>query len=82
MFTADSNILDELSYDFVKGYIKLHKKEIPRLQKLYNYYIGKQDILTREKDTEVPNNKIVCNHAKTIADTATGYFIRLIYIIF
>lgn len=75
MFTADSNILDELSYDFVKGYIKLHKKEIPRLQKLYNYYIGKQDILTREKDTEVPNNKIVCNHAKTIADTATGYFI-------
>lgn len=39
-----------------------------------DYYEGKHEIINRSKKTNVPNNKIVCNHAKDISDTATGYF--------
>lgn len=40
-----------------------------------DYYEGEQAILERKKEDGAPNNKLVCNHAKDISDTATSYFI-------
>ena len=51
--------------------IQKHVSFVPHLQKLKNYYEGRHEILG-DKDRE---NKLVCNHAKDISDTATAYFI-------
>lgn len=48
-------------------------KVVPNLKKNMRYYMGDHKIKYRKRDTDV-NNKMVCNHAKDIADTATGYF--------
>lgn len=48
-----------------------HRSETERLEKLERYYKGEHDILN-EKDRE---NRLVCNHAKDISDTASSYFI-------
>lgn len=54
--------------------MKNYKLELPRNQKLYNYYIGKHDILNRVlPDSTKPNNKIVANYPQYITDTVVGY---------
>lgn len=59
---------------YIKRAIELHLQNRSRLSKLYNYYIGKQDILNREqKDPYLPNNRAVYNNAKNITDTSVGY---------
>lgn len=51
-----------------------HKGLVDRYEVLNNYYNGKHEILNRVFDNEnIPNNKIVCNHAQYISDMATGY---------
>lgn len=55
--------------------MKEYKQELPHYQKLYNYYIGKHDILNRVlPDKDKPNNKIVADYAGYIVDTVVGYF--------
>lgn len=45
-----------------------------RYEKLNDYYDGRHEILNRVFDNaNIPNNKIVCNHAEYITDMATGY---------
>ena len=51
--------------------IQKHVSGRTHLEKLLNYYKGKHKI---ENDSG-RDNKLVCNHAKDIADTATSYFI-------
>jgi SPP1 family phage portal protein len=52
-----------------------HIKDIAKLNLLDDYYKGRQKILFRESKGEfAPNNKIVCNFAKYITDSACGYF--------
>jgi SPP1 family phage portal protein len=47
-----------------------------RLQRLQDYYEGKHDILLRHyTDTTKPNNRIVVNFCKKIADFLTGYLV-------
>jgi len=48
-------------------------KEIPKLQKFYNYYIGRQAIFLKERDEGKPNNKIVVNYCHTITENFQGY---------
>lgn len=48
-----------------------HQRGVDKLNKLKNYYEGKHRIL---EDAE-RENRLVCNHAKDISDTASGYFI-------
>lgn len=49
-------------------------KELPRLQRFYNYYKGKQAItLKQASDVGKPCNKIVTNYCRTIADNFEGY---------
>lgn len=54
--------------------IEEHKSLTSRYEVLNNYYDGKHEILNRKFDNpNIPNNKIVCNHAQYISDMATGY---------
>jgi len=47
-----------------------------RLQRLQDYYEGKQDILLRTyNDPTKPNNKITVNYCKKIADFLTAYIV-------
>ena len=58
--------------------VRLIEKDIAnnaRLQKLHNYYIGKQNITNRTmSDSSKPNNKCVNNYPKYITDIMSAYF--------
>lgn len=55
----------------IRTLIAKHQARVPELKKLMRYYEGEHDIL-RDSGRK---NKLVCNHAKDISDTATAYFI-------
>lgn len=56
--------------------IKQHQGTLARLNKLSDYYDGKQAISNREfGNSNIPNHKIVANHAKYIVDIATGFLV-------
>lgn len=61
------------SAELVAKCIAAHLKEVPRLSRLYDYYNGQHDILGRILDDEVPNYKIVANHAEYITTINVGY---------
>lgn len=51
-----------------------HQKMVERYKKLYNYYDGEHEIKNRTfSNSQLPNNKLVCNHAEYITDMAVGY---------
>ena len=63
----------ELKSSEVKKLIDKHETElVANLQKLIDYYMGKQSINENEDSTKP---QTVCNHAKDISDTAAGYFL-------
>lgn len=66
----------ELTTALVKKFIDSYKQnELPRLQKLEEYYEAKNEILKRlMADETKPNNKIANPYASYITDTLTGYF--------
>lgn len=66
----DADFTAEVAAKFIKKHLAI----VPRMDKLNDYYEGKQDILDRDKKSALANNKLVCNHAKYISDTAVGYF--------
>lgn len=56
--------------------IKQHQGTLARLNTLSDYYDGKQDISNRTfGNPNIPNHKIVANHAKYIVDIATGFLV-------
>ncbi len=56
--------------------LEKHSLENERLERLYRYYAGKHDILERvSRSQNLPNNRIMVNHAKYITDIATGYMV-------
>lgn len=73
VFTMPAEKWDETNPDkqAVRLLILKHVSRTKRLKNLKNYYEGKHKIL---EDAE-RENKLVCNHAKDIADTASSYFI-------
>lgn len=73
IFTMPASEWDELNIDkqAVRHLIDKHKSYVEKLTGLKAYYEGKHKIL---KDSG-RENKLVCNHAKDISDTATSYFI-------
>lgn len=54
----------------IRTLIMKHRGEAAKLKKLMKYYEGQHKILTESR-----KNKLVCNHAKDISDTASAYFI-------
>lgn len=73
IFTMPAEKWDEWNPDkqAIRHLILKHRAGVKRLEKLKNYYEGKHKIL---QDTS-RENKLVCNHAKDISDTASSYFI-------
>lgn len=73
VFTMPAAEWDELNIDrqAIRHLILKHRTCVAGLAKLKAYYEGKHKILTDENR----ENKLVCNHAKDISDTATSYFI-------
>ena len=64
-----------LNKELIYKLIQKHAQERQRLKKLKSYYMGEHAILKHERrNKNAPNFKTVANHAKDIADTATGYF--------
>lgn len=61
----------------IRKLIMLHSSLVATtMKKSVAYYEGEHEILNRtRKSTDAPNQKPICNHAKDIADTATGYFL-------
>lgn len=72
-FTMPASKWDELNIDKqdIRHLILKHRTGVARLENLKNYYKGQHKILD-DADRE---NKLVCNHAKDITDTASSYFI-------
>lgn len=73
VFTMPASGWNELNIDkrAIRHLIMKHRSHATELAKLKAYYEGQHKILT---DAE-RQNKLVCNHAKDISDTATSYFI-------
>ncbi len=51
--------------------------ELPRLNKLWDYYDNKHAIEQRSMDSNKPNNKLAHGYCKYITDTITGYFMGI-----
>ena len=67
----DTVITNQVLNDVI-AYNERYKK---RFEMLERYYLGRHDILGREKDDVLSNNKVVVNHAKYITDTNVGYLL-------
>lgn len=76
-FKIDESLIENgIATKLIVKLINKHVNSLGRFNKLEKYYDGEHEILDRTLDSEsLPNNKIVCNHAKYITDMATGYFI-------
>lgn len=72
IFTIPAEDFDEqnLNKQVILQLIKKHQTGNQRLRKMKDYYEGDHKILMGDKE-----NKLVCNHSKDIADTASSYFI-------
>mgnify|MGYP003287964606 FL=1 len=73
VFTLPAESWDELNIDkqVIRHLILKHRNFVDRFLTLENYYEGKHKILGDSSR----KNKLVCNHAKDISDTASAYFI-------
>lgn len=75
LFGQDGNTLDDPSWKIINHAVDKLMAERPRLQKLSDYYDGKQDIqkrLFRNNET-TKNIKVTVNHAKYITDMNVGF---------
>lgn len=77
ILTYDRERIDALGSRDVMKLIGRHLAEqVPEYQRNMAYYMGEQAILNKERaENDAPNNQVVCNHAKDIADTASSYFL-------
>jgi len=73
MVIKTANPLDD---KFIIKAINKKLSENHRLQRLQDYYEGRQDISLRvQSDRDKPNNKITVNYCKDIADFLTSYLV-------
>lgn len=72
IYTIPRDAWDESNPDKRAIYtlIMKHRREAEKLRILMRYYRGEHKILSENR-----KNKLVCNHAKDISDTASAYFI-------
>lgn len=77
MLTYAREEMDALDSAKVMKLIERHINEaVPQFANNMKYYLGEHAILEKSRQEEsAPNAKTVCNHAKDISDTASGYFL-------
>lgn len=74
MYRMDPSL--EMTVERMDAYIKDFKKqELPRLNKLAQYYLGNQKIMRRTAAYGKPNNRIVHPYGNYIVDINVGYFL-------
>ena len=62
--------------DFIKRFDDYRVHELPRLQRLFDYYMGKHDILDKKNRLETKADaKVVSGYASYITTIATAYFL-------
>ena len=73
MFLIKQN--DQLTTEKLGKIIQQYQtRDLPKLQRYYNYYKGRQNILTKvASDVGKPCNQVVVNYCKGIVDNYTGY---------
>lgn len=69
--SKDTKITNKVLNDVIDYNEKYEK----RYKMLENYYLGKQDIMSRTKEDRLKNNKVMVNHAKYITDINIGYLL-------
>ena len=78
MITYDKEKLDALDSVQIMTLINKHQEVVAKFQNNMDYYMGNHAIANKVRETstgsEAPNATPVCNHAKDISDTASGYF--------
>lgn len=69
----DEKVIDKA---LIRKLIEKHETHnLPKLRQNMEYYLGKHAVENKSRAVSgAPNIKTVCNHAKDIADTASGYF--------
>lgn len=77
LLTYDREKIDGLGSADVMKLIQKHiDEQVPHYQECLDYYLGEQAINEKERSSDgAPNAQVVANHAKDIADTASGYFL-------
>lgn len=75
-FSYPAEKFDELNLDksIILNLITKHYAMMQKKFKNKQYYDGQHAILGRKREKDLPDVRVVCNHAKDITDTATGYF--------
>ena len=73
----DEEILkDGINEKLIAELINRHGTECGRIKRLIDYYLGKHEILNRERiGDKTANNRILCNHAKYIVDMIKSYLV-------
>ena len=74
IYTSERNFTVENVKQIVDRAMSTHNANVGDIQRLYNYYRGRMDILDRTKEVRPEiNNKVVINHAAEITNFKTGF---------
>ena len=74
IYTSERNFSDDNIIDIINKAVFIHNLNVLDIQRLYDYYVGKHDILGREKKIrEEICNKIIVNHAAEITNFKVGF---------
>ena len=74
IYTSERNFTAENVKQIVDRAMSTHNANVGDIQRLYNYYRGRMDILDRTKEVRPEiNNKVVINHAAEITNFKTGF---------
>ena len=73
MYQVDKDT--KLSAELIKDAIDFNEKRRLHYNRLGDYYLGRQDIMNRQKSETLINNKVMVNHAKYIVDVSVGYLL-------
>ena len=66
----------EIKMSTILDYVQQHKLKCVALDKKYDYFLGKTEILNRVmNDPTKPNVKLTCGFASYICNISTSYFV-------
>ena len=75
MVIDEEFIKDGITGELISELIARHEVGNTRLNRLMDYYLGRHEILSRERSNDkIANNRIICNHAKYIVDMIMGRY--------
>ena len=76
MVIDEEFIKDGITGELISELIARHEIGNTRLNRLMDYYLGRHEILSRERSNDkIANNRIICNHAKYIVDMIKSYLV-------